>query len=132
MPNTQPKEETQKTGYKPVDAVIAVFVLMYNTSRKDVRAFIITILLLMAVSGWGYFVYEVWNRERNITAVREQCAKDFKTEREYFEDEKNDLFRETQELKKEYLEINNDFKAYQKECNAKTENLLERIIKLNK
>ena len=89
MPNTQPNKETQKTGYKPVDAVIAVFILMYDTSRKDVRAFIISVLLLMVVFGWGCFVYMVWKGDDITIKVREQCKKDFDKEREYFEEERN-------------------------------------------
>lgn len=134
MTNTkkEPIEAPMKTGYKKVDAVIYVFDFIFDSAKKDIRVFVVTILFLMNVAGWGCFIWQVTVKDKKIKEATERCAEDFKEERLIWEHEKEILRGENAAVKNEFIKLSDDYKSYQKECNKKTESLLERLIKNGK
>ncbi len=130
------KKETQtnpvKTGYKKVDAVIYVFDFIFDSAKKDIRVFVVTTLFLMNIAGWGCFVWQVITKDKAIKEYTEKHDANVQLEKAEHEKEKNLLRVENTEIKKEFVKRGEEFKAYQKECNKKTEQLLERLIKNGK
>lgn len=121
-----------RTGYKKVDAVIYVVEFVFNSARKDFRAFVVTILVLMMVVGWACFIWQVMQKDKAVKEVVEKCTQDLKHSEEMNEQEKVILRNENAEVKREYINISDEFKAYQKSNIVKTEALLERLIKQKK
>ncbi len=111
-----------KTGYKVIDAVLYCFSYLFSTSRKDIRAFSLVAFILIAVVGWGLFVREVIATPKKIDNAR-------KEERELCRVEISLLRRDIDTLKKQFLELEIEYKKSEKEANESITRLYERIIK---
>ena len=92
----------EKTGYKVIDAILYAFDYLFNTSRRDIKAFALTSFLLIAIVGWGLFVRQVANAKSNEEAIR-------KDERELCKVEVVQLRGEIESLKESFLSLENEY-----------------------
>lgn len=114
----------EKTGYKVIDAVLYCFSYLFTTSRKDIRAFTLVAFMLISIVGWGLFVREVISTPKKVESAR-------KEERELCKVEIALLRRDIDTLKKQFLELEIEYKKSEKEANESITRLYERIIKKN-
>ena len=64
--------DIQKTGIKTVDAVLYIFVFLYDANRKNLRAFINTLLILSLICVCSLYIEENRGKQKAVEdAIKE-------------------------------------------------------------
>lgn len=99
------KVSFEKTGYKHVDAVLYVFVFLYDANRKNLRAFINTLLILSLICVCSLYIEENNNKQKAIEeAIKEVELRNEKTVL-YLKSQNDTLYRNLRECNKSINEI---------------------------
>jgi hypothetical protein len=64
--NEKPDAPLVKTGYKTVDAVLYIFVFLYDANRRNLRAFINTLLILSLICVCSLYIDENRNKQKAV------------------------------------------------------------------
>jgi uncharacterized protein HemX len=131
---SQPANNTKgsPTGYRILDAVVFVFGFLFDNTRRDVSATFISILILFAVSGWGFVVWIFVKSDKSDKEQFDKYKIELQKEKEGCDRERQILRDEYKELRDEYGALEEVCKDEQKENSKKINELYERLLKINK
>jgi uncharacterized protein YlxW (UPF0749 family) len=97
--------EIAKTGYKTVDAVLYVFVFLYDANRKNLRAFINTLLILSLICVCSLYIEENRGKQKAVEeAVKEAELRSLK-DITYLKAQNDTLYHNLRDCNKSINEI---------------------------
>ena len=114
--------EPQKTGYKTIDAVLYVFVFLYDANRKNLRVFINTLLILSLICVCSLYIEENRGKQKAIEeAVRETEQRNEKNIA-YLKAQNDTLYRNLRECNKSINEIYQSILAHTRQEKENSQN----------
>ena len=120
--NKNTQNVIQKTGYKTIDAVLYIFVFLYDANRKNLRAFINTLLILSLICVCSLYIEENRNKQKAIEeAVKEVELRNEKNAN-YLKAQNDTLYQNLRDCNKSINEIYRSILQAQKEERQQNEN----------
>jgi hypothetical protein len=97
--------EIVKTGYKTVDAVLYIFVFLYDANRKNLRAFINTLLILSLICVCSLYIEENRGKQRAIESAVKEADKRNEKNIIYLKAQNDTLYQNLKDCNKSINEI---------------------------
>lgn len=102
---TNKPPDIQKTGYKPVDAVLYVFVFLYDANRKNLRAFVNTLLILSLICVCSLYIEENRGKQKAIEEAIKEVEQRNEKNISYLKAQNDTLYHNLRDCNKSINEI---------------------------
>lgn len=97
--------DVQKTGYKTIDAVLYVFVFLYDANRKNLRAFINTLLILSLICVCSLYIEENRGKQKAVEDAVKEVEQRNEKNISYLKAQNDTLYRNLRECNKSINDI---------------------------
>ena len=97
--------DIQKTGIKTVDAVLYIFVFLYDANRKNLRAFINTLLILSLICVCSLYIEENRGKQKAVEDAIKEVEQRNEKNIMYLKAQNNTLYHNLKDCNRSINEI---------------------------